>query len=305
MTDLKFALPVDVTALAAEALQSFPMAMRDDPNLWPSGGAPMPNEVSAAVNETVRDNFRSLLARRIGAHIQNAASDMDAAVSEDGPLADLSGVWATYVTGLDLEDLETVRKAKDWDARIEALKDLVIPLIQGLPAPQASKAQVEAYIVSEPRLADLAVSLKHETAAPVAEPEPVKAAFSWEDEETEAAAETGAGTAPGGESKAPWPGEAAVTSVAPALPVGDVRPTPLLFHLLEPIGVLLTDVADVTGIAKPTLSNIRNGKRPWGGLTEKQAHKLADELDQRAAGAVALSRRLRALEPAVVDGNRA
>jgi plasmid maintenance system antidote protein VapI len=340
-------LPVDVAELSAEAVASFAAAMLDDPTLWPAGSAPMPNEVSAAANETIRDNFRSLLARHIGVHIQNAATDMDMAISEDGPLADLAGVWSTYVTGLDLEDLDPVQKAKDWDARIEALKDLVIPLIQGLPAPQVSKAQIEAYIAADPRLADLAVSMKHGAAAPIAEPFPsvryfvhpesgscfttndgsrplgdgfveevdkdqydrfaaeaAKVAapdFSWDDEDEPTDPRDPPVLAEGERLSL---GTTTLSS-APALPVGDVRPTPLLFHLLEPIGVLLTDVADVTGIAKPTLSNIRNGKRPWGGLTEKQAHKLADELDQRVEAAVALSKRLRALDPAVVDGNRA
>jgi hypothetical protein len=254
----------------------------------------MPTEVAVAVNETIRETFRSLLARRIGAVIQDAATDMDGAIAEDGPLADLAGVWSMYVTGLDLEDYEPIHTAKDWDARIEALKEIVIPLIQGLPAPAATADHISAYINADPRLADLAVSLR---VAPPTPPDPEVAhgggalAFSWDDDEDEVAAAAPAPAAP-----APKPA---------ALPHGDTRPTPLLFQLLEPIGVLLTDVADVTGIQKPTLSNIRNGKRPWAGLSEKQAHALADELDARVEAATALSRRLRELDPAVVDGNRA
>jgi plasmid maintenance system antidote protein VapI len=347
-------LPVDVAALSAEALQSFPAAMLDDPTLWPEGTPVGLHDVVRSVNETIRDNFRSLLARHIGVHIQNAATDMDIAISEDGPLADLVGVWAAYVVGLDLEDFDPVRRAKDWDARIEALKDLVIPLIQGLPAPLADLETIKAYIDKDPRLSNVIkpdlskpavasvagdgqfpfdapaapapVSVRYfahpesdsiftteDGSRPVgdgmveeldkqqydaivarkaAEAAPAAPSFSWDDED-----EAPVVDAHKVEEKA--------ALLGPPLPVGDVRPMPLLFHLLEPIGVLLTDVADVTGIAKPTLSNIRNGKRPWGGLTEKQAHKLADELDQRVEAATALSRRLRELDPLVVDGNRA
>ena len=94
---------------------------------------------------------------------------------------------------------------------------------------------------------------------------------------------------------------AAITS----LPAGETRPTPLLFQLLEPVGVLATDFADITGINKATVSNAKNGKRVWSGLSEKQAERLAVELDARAEAALALSKRLRAMEPAVVDGNKA
>ena len=67
---------------------------------------------------------------------------------------------------------------------------------------------------------------------------------------------------------------------------------------------LATDFADVTGINKATISNAKSGKRAWLGLSERQAHRLADELDARAEASLALSRRLRAMEPAVVDGNK-
>ena len=86
---------------------------------------------------------------------------------------------------------------------------------------------------------------------------------------------------------------------------GELRPMPLLFRLLDPIGVLATDFADVTGINKATISNAKSGKRAWLGLSERQAHRLADELDARAEASLALSRRLRAMEPSVVDGNKA
>lgn len=274
-------LPVDVGALARLAVESFPAALRDDPTLWPAGDATMPVEVSAVVLETVRDNFRSLLARNIGGHVPNIASDMETAIADDGPLADLSEVWSAYVTGLDLEDYSAVIKAKDWDARVEALNDQIAALIHGHPAPPVTGAEIDAYVSSDPRLALLAVSREHGTAAPFtppAEPEPTPSAFSWDDEDEPA---------------------------APAAPISDRRSTPVLFQMLEPIGVLATDVADIIGVSKATISNAKSGKRPWTGLTEKQAHKLADELDARSEAALALSRRLRALDPVAVDGNNA
>lgn len=282
-------LPIDIGALADAARSGFAAAMLDDPTLWPEGAAVLPGEVSRAACEVVRDNFRSTLARSIGAHIQNIATDMDLAISEDGPLADLAEVWGRYVVGLDLEDYSTIVAAPDWEARVEALKTLAGEVLAGAPAPAPSRVQIDAYIAADPRLADLATAQRVGASVPAGDflpPEPAApSAVSWDDEDEEE-------TAP--------PPKAAALSV----PAGDVRPMPLLFHLLEPIGVLLTDLADVTGINKPTLSTAKNGKRPWQGLTEKQAYNLAVELEARAEAATALARRLRALEPAVVDGNR-
>ena len=304
-------LPVIVADLAREAVDGFPAAMKDDPTLWPAGGAPMVSEVAAAAREVVRDNFRSLLSRHIGPHIQNVVTDMETAIADDGPLADLASVWSTYVEGFDLEDYDTLIKAKDWDARVEALSEQAGGLIAGFPAPTVPGSAVDAYIADDPRLADLAVSQKYDCARP-AETAPAEKSvsrnfevppgaahltFSWDDEETEAGAE-------GRGINTPQPGEVPAEA-APALPVGELRPTPLLFRLLDPIGVLATDFADVTGINKATISNAKSGKRAWLGLSERQAHRLADELDARAEASLALSRRLRAMEPAVVDGNRA
>lgn len=288
-------LPVDVAALARAAVESFPAALRDDPTLWPAGDATMPSEVSAVVLETVRDNFRSLLARNIGGHVPNIASDMETAIADDGPLADLSEVWSAYVTGLDLEDYSAVIKAKDWDARVEVLNDQIAALIHGHPAPPVTAAEIDAYAASDPRLGALVVSQKHECAAPFSPP-----ADRWDRKENY----TGTLAQDAAQRAAPrsiWDDED--EPAAPAAPISDRRSTPVLFQMLEPIGVLATDVADIIGVSKATISNAKSGKRPWTGLTEKQAHKLADELDARSEAALALSRRLRALDPVAVDGN--
>lgn len=272
-------LPINVEELAEEALDSFAPALLDDPTAW-SNGAPLVSEVVIAVNEVVRDNYRSLLARRIGAQIQAVASDMEIAIGEDGPLADLSAVWSGYVNGMDLEDYDAVLKAKDWTARVEALSDLVGQRIHGAPAPSPTKAQIDAYVALDPRLADLAVSQKHgaakafEDTVPGA---PAAGGFSWDDED-----------------EAPAPSATAAGA-----------PVPALFTALEAAGMMLTDVADACGISKATLSNAKNGKRPWSGLSEAQADKLADALSVRADEARDLARALRSRDPAAVGGNKA
>lgn len=295
------ALPVVVADLATETLDGFAAALLDDPTAWPAGDATMPNEVTAAVNQVVRDNYRSLLARRIGPHIQAIATDMEVAIAEDGPLADLGHVWGVYVEGFDLEDYTTVAKAKDWDARVEALSELAGQRIQGASAPAVLPDRINAYIASDPRLAALAVSMKHGLAAPIVAPAeaPAVPTFSWDDEDEV----TEAGGAAQSVAATPQPGEVPASAAPAPIQVSDTRPTPLLFQMLEPIGVLATDVAAITGIDKATISNGRSGKRPWKGLTEKQAGALADELDARVEAARALSGRLRSLDPAVVDGN--
>ena len=292
-------LPVIVADLAREAVEGFPAAMKDDPTHWPDGSEPTLDGVIREVRAQVCENFRSLLSRRIGPHIQNIVTDMETAIADDGPLADLASVWSTYVEGFDLEDYDTLVKAKDWDARVEALSEQVGGLIAGFPAPVVRVFEVLGYVNSDPRLVDLAASQKHGAAEKPTEPAPAEkpAAFSWDDEETEAG---------GGETVVPPPRPGEVSAeAAPALPVGELRPMPLLFRLLDPIGVLATDFADVTGINKATISNAKSGKRAWLGLSERQAHRLADELDARAEASLALSRRLRAMEPSVVDGNKA
>lgn len=274
-------LPIKLADLAVDAIRDFPAALRDDPTAWPNGDGTLVSEVETTVREVVRDNYRSLLARTVGPHIQAAATKMDMAVAEDGPLADLAEVWAGFVSDLDLEDYSTIVAAKDWDARVEALADLVTQRLAAMPVPSLTRADLDAYVASDPRLAALAVSQKHGAAQPFTAPEPEPAkAFSWDDED---------------EALAPAP-------TAP--PVNDTRPMPLLFTMADAIGLIGTDIAEITGINKSVISNARNGKRPWQGLTEKQAHKLADEIEARIEASRDLAARLRALDPAVVDSNR-
>lgn len=277
-------LPIKLADLAADAIRDFGAALRDDPTAWPNGDATLVSEVETTVRETLRDNYRSLLARTVGPHIQAAATAMDVALAEDGPLADLAEVWSGFVADMDLEDYSTIAAAKDWDARVEALSDLVAQRLAAMPVPSLTRADLDAYVASDLRLAALAVSQKHGAAQPFTAPEPEPAkGFSWDDDEEEAPAPAPAPTTP---------------------PVNDTRPMPLLFTMADAIGLIGTDIAEITGINKSVISNARNGKRPWQGLTEKRAHKLADEIEARIETARELAARLRALDPAVVDGNQ-
>ena len=278
-------LPIRLADLAATVIRDFPAALRDDPTAWPNDDATLVSEVETAVREVVRDNYRSLLARTVGPHIQAAATAMDVALAEDGPLADLADVWSGFVADMDLEDYSTIAAAKDWDARVEALSDLVAQRLAAMPVPSPARADLDAYVASDPRLGALAVSQKHGAAQPFTAPEPEPAkGFSWDDED---------------EAPAPTPTPAPTTP-----PVNDTRPMPLLFTMCDAIGLIGTDIAEITGINKSVISNARNGKRPWQGLTEKQAHKLADEIEARIEASRDLAARLRSLDPAVVDSNR-
>jgi hypothetical protein len=268
--------PIDVSALADEALASFPGALRDDPTAWPEGDATMLSEVERTVCETVRDTYQSLLARRIGVHVQAIATDMEGALNDDGPLADLGAVWAGYVIGLDLEDFDPVLKAKDWTARVEALGEIVAQAIHGAQPPVPTPLALDAYIATEPRLAALAVSQKHGLAQRVTDGPQLETAqpsggFSWDEEDDEPA----------------------------TIPPPNV-PSHSFFDLLDAAGVTLSDVAEITGIGKPTLSNAKNGKRPWPGLTETQADALADNLGARSRIAAMLEEKLRARDGAFI-----
>ncbi len=297
---------LNVKQIAEKAAGEFGLSLKDDPTAWPAGAATMPNEVVRQCNDVARENVRSALSRALGKVSELIATDMDVAISEDGPLADLAGVLSQHVEGLDV-DLSGVEKAEDWQGRVEALREALGMAVHGFPVPKLSPDSINAYIADDPRLAALAASLKHgaavsiETSAAAVEAiengdlkdEDIPAflrrgtaatepASDWDDEP---AAE------PESDQAADWDDEPAPAATparqrAAAAPAG---PTPKLVGLVVAAGLTDTEMAGILGLSKSYYSLIRNGKRPWPGMKPDQASALRTEVNARAEALAAVT----------------
>lgn len=297
---------LNVKQIAEQAASEFGLSLKDDPTAWPAGAATVPNEVVRQCNEVARENVRSALSRALGKVSELIATDMDVAISEDGPLADLPAVLAQHVEGLDV-DLSGVEKAEDWQGRVEALREALGMAVHGFPVAKLSPDSINAYIADDPRLAALAASLKHgaavsiETSAAAVEAiengdlkdEDIPAflrrgtaaaepAGDWDDEPAAAEQEAPA--------TADWDDEPAPVATparqrAAAAPSG---PVPPLVGLAVAAGLTDTEMAAILGLSKSYYSLIRNGKRPWPGMKPDQVKALRAEVDARMAALVSV-----------------
>ena len=296
---------LNVKQIAEQAASEFGLSLKDDPTAWPAGAATMPNEVVRQCNEVARENVRSALSRALGKVSELIATDMDVAISEDGPLADLPAVLAQHVEGLDV-DLSGVEKAEDWQGRVEALREALGMAVHGFPVAKLSPDSINAYIADDPRLAALAASLKHgaavsiETSAAAVEAiengdlkdEDIPAflrrgtaaaepAGDWDDEP---AAEPEATTTADWDDE-PAPAVTPTRQRAAAAPSG---PVPPLVGLAVAAGLTDTEMAAILGLSKSYYSLIRNGKRPWPGMKPDQVKALRAEVDARMAALVSV-----------------
>lgn len=296
---------LNVKQIAEQAASEFGLSLKDDPTAWPAGAATMPNEVVRQCNEVARENVRSALSRALGKVSELIATDMDVAISEDGPLADLPAVLAQHVEGLDV-DLSGVEKAEDWQGRVEALREALGMAVHGFPVPKLSPDSISAYIDDDPRLADLAVSLKHGAAVSIETSAAAVEAIEngdLKDEDIPAFLRRGTAAAepagdwddkPAAEPEAPvtadWDDEPAPAATparqrAAAAPSG---PVPPLVGLAVAAGLTDTEMAAILGLSKSYYSLIRNGKRPWPGMKPDQVKALRAEVDARMAALVSV-----------------
>lgn len=290
---------LNVKQIAEQAASEFGLSLKDDPTAWPAGAATMPNEVVRQCNEVARENVRSALSRALGKVSELIATDMDVAISEDGPLADLPAVLAQHVEGLDV-DLSGVEKAEDWQGRVEALREALGKAVHGYPVPPVSIANVLAYANEDPRLhtpglrkgiaacaepavleEDIPAFLRRGTAA--AEP----AGDAWDDPATDEEAKLHEIHGP---ETADWDDEPAPVATparrrAAAAPSG---PVPPLVGLAVAAGLTDTEMAAILGLSKSYYSLIRNGKRPWPGMKPDQVKALRAEVDARTAALVSV-----------------
>ncbi len=277
--------------IAAAAAATFDLSLKDDPTAWPEGDAVMLSQVVARCNEAAIENARSALAQKLGGIYERIATEMDVAIYEDGPLADLPAVLGGSVTGLTV-DLSGVEAAPDWEGRVEALRDALVEAVKRFTPPPLPVAAIEAYVASEPRLKLLKLlnfSLEYGTAVPleksaealgmVAEQiahasEPVV----WDDDDW--------GDAPG---EAPEVATPLLSQPAQATEGPDI------VKLAVAAGLTDGDLANVLGISKSYYSMIRNGKRLWPGMKPSHATAMQVEIEARIAA-------LSALSQAITDG---
>ena len=277
---------LNVKQIAEQAAGEFGLSLKDDPTAWADAATVTPAEVVRQCNEAARENARSALSRALGKVSELIATEMDVAVAEDGPLADLASVLAQHVEGLDV-DLSGVEAAADWQGRVDALREALGLAVHGYPVPPVSIADVLAYANEDPRLHT--PGLRKGIAA-VAEPTTLK------DEEVPAFLRRGVQAEPA----ADWDDEPAAEPEAPATADWDDEPAPVatparqraaaapsgpvppLVGLAVAAGLTDTEMAAILGLSKSYYSLIRNGKRPWPGLKPDQAKALRVEVDARA-----------------------
>lgn len=137
---------------AKQAASEFGLSMKDDPTLWPAGDEITAEQVRKACNATALENARSALSRALGKIAETVATDMDVALAEDGPLADLEAVLAQHVEDGPEIDLSGVASAADWQARVEAMREAFAVAVQGYHVPPLPVIDIMHYVGSDPRL---------------------------------------------------------------------------------------------------------------------------------------------------------
>lgn len=143
---------LNIFETAKKAASEFGLSMKDDPTLWQAGDEITAEQVRKACNATALENARSALSRALGKIAETVATDMDVALAEDGPLADLDAVLAQHVEDGPEIDLSMVATAADWGARVEALREAFAVAVQGYHIPPLPVIDIMHYVGSDPRL---------------------------------------------------------------------------------------------------------------------------------------------------------
>ena len=149
---------IDVRKLAASAAKGFGLSLKDDPTAW---GAADGDSIAAFSALDIVDNCHaeakrcaaSGVASVLGKASEGIATAMDVAIYEDGPLADLDAVWTQHATGLSV-DLSGVAAARDWQGRVDALREAIARAAPSVSAaiPAPAIPDILAYAESDYRL---------------------------------------------------------------------------------------------------------------------------------------------------------
>lgn len=277
---------IDAREIMRAAVTGGPLSIKDDPTAFaadPVDNLVTRDDVQRVLVDTAKDNALSALAQAFGREAERIGTLMDGAIAEDGPLADLDGIWAAEIQGVRprLPDLSSIAAAPDWESRIEALRAVMADVVEAMVTTEQlaepAAAQLDTLISLDPRLAHLADAdftppafvTGRDPLANVASDEPdwdgeydtdeQAGLDQWDDESTPAPVETGRR----GRGKR------------------NGKPVPKLCALLETAGFQDKEIAAIMGIDKSTYSLMRSGKRPWQGLRDDVAAKLHREVSGR------------------------
>lgn len=143
---------INLQEAAAKAASEFGLSLKDDPTAWPEGAEITAEAVRDACNAVAIENARSALSRALGKLVEPVAAGIEAALAEDGPLADLDAVLANHVEDkLDI-DFSGVLEAKDWEERVEAVRASFAYVVASWQTPPLPVIDLMHYVGSDPRL---------------------------------------------------------------------------------------------------------------------------------------------------------
>lgn len=249
---------IDIKALANAAADQFALSLTDDPTAWP-------DELKDIKKIDVHDRIflerltcgQSAMRTVLGQEAQTIATAMDVAIYSDGALADLVSIICHHVTGLTAFSLTPVAEAKNWQDRLDRLREAFAHVVSLYRPAELTDRQVLEYLSIDPRFDDCAAlkaqfqPVQRESRTQVAEPEleprPVKT---------------------------PKPFDPANRRFAPSR-------VPEFAAMLSASGLIKADIARLTGLSVSYMSYVFNGKKPWPGLRVNQQEAIRAEITTR------------------------
>ena len=272
---------INLQEIGDKAAGEFGLSLLDDKQIWESETPPTAEEIKAVCFEVAEGNAKSAVARAVGKLAEPITQDIDAAIAEDGPLADLDGVFGMYIQGAALNDpafMDMFAELKKWDAKVELVREKLRTVCLKYKFKPLTVAQLLAYVNSDPRLegsAKVVSALDYEGASDVflqnempPIPEALKRVKTVKPD------------------TAPVVVDASFFDAEPAVPVTFTRRAeppsgPRLCALAAAAGIPDQDMASLLNVSKSFYSLIRSGKRPWNGMKPDRVNALKLELEAR------------------------
>ena len=277
---------INLQEIGDKAAGEFGLSLLDDKQIWESETPPTAEEIKAVCFEVAKSNAKSAIARAVGKLVEPITQDVDAAIAEDGALADVNGAAERWIIGLpwglalDGHDHypDMFAELKSWDEKLEVVRGRLRELSETYRFKPLTIAQLLAYVNSDPRLegsAKAVSALDYEGASDVFaqnEMPPIPEALKRVKTVKLAPVPTVVDTS--------------FFDDEPAVPVTFMRREapasgPRLCALAAAAGIPDQDMASLLNVSKSFYSLIRSGKRPWNGMKPDRVNALKLELEAR------------------------